>query len=422
MVSSLLGAADAAPAPTRPHVLVLNRWYDDRVCYPQYLDHQHRTVSYIAAPGSERHLRAALRDVPATMLVTDLADRDAVYESVDLIERSTGRITGVVALSEYDLVTAAYVRERIGVPGTSSRVAVRTRDKVEMKRIVSEAGVPVPRYVRADDDRALRSLVADLGFPLVVKPRLEAGSDGVEVVATAVDLERVLSARDAAMHECEEYLDGRMFHADGLVADGEIRFLEVFQYVNHPILYFQRRIGSGAVAVDDARLVSLARSMAHRIVAALGIENDAFHLEFFVLDSGDFRFLEIGARIGGGPIRQLLMDVHGLDIARQHVRLQLGDDLEIASHAGARSIGGYLMIPEPTSVPFRVTGVRTPRAHLETLYHEMMPEVGTVLNGTAHDLNLCGLFLYRGNTTADVLRDVGATLAATGIEGERLTP
>jgi biotin carboxylase len=394
---------------TRDHVLFLNRWHDDRAArYARYLDHDRWRVSYLTTAESEQALRAALSGHPATIVATDIGALDAVHEAACRLQALQGRLAGLVALAERDLLAAAHLRERLGLPGTWPAAMLPRRDKHLMKQAVAAAAVRVPRFAAGDDPGAVRGLVDDAGWPIVVKPRTEAGSVGVTLARGWDDLCRALQGSPASTLECEEFMEGRLFHADGLVVNGAVRLFAVFEYVNTPLLYVTDGLGSGAAMVDDPGLVRHGRVMAEAVARALDLRDDAFHLEFFLLDTGDTCFLEVGARVGGGPVSRLLREVTGVDLVRQHVRLQLGLPVEPPSERPPAEVGGYLMLPEPKRRPCRVTAVEVP-GDLPTLSASQVPEVDAVLDGTAHHLNACAVFLYRGGSTADVLRDIRAT-------------
>ncbi|HEX6624683.1 MAG TPA: hypothetical protein VF064_13300, partial [Pyrinomonadaceae bacterium] len=57
------------------------------------------------------------------------------------------RVDRVVALEEYDVLTAARLREHLGLPGMGSTVARRFQDKLAMRVRACEIGVAVPEFV-----------------------------------------------------------------------------------------------------------------------------------------------------------------------------------------------------------------------------------------------------------------------------------
>jgi hypothetical protein len=195
------------------------------------------------------------------------------------------------------------------------------------------------------------------------------------------------------------------------------RFFKVSEYVNSPLQYFGG-MGHGGVVLDDAGLVGRARDLAEAVVRTLGLERDAFHLEFFEVPSGELVFLEVGGRAAGGPIPRLLDDLYGVNVVQQHFRLLVGEPVDVGDRSQAPIVGGYLLIPEPKGGPWRVLSAPRLTGKLATLYEEAAPEAGDVLDGTANYLNTCGRYLYRGATTEEVRRDLLRTLADFVLEYE----
>ncbi len=75
------------------------------------------------------------------------------------------------------------------------------RDKLITCRWLESSRLPVPGYADLADPEAVRALVDRCGFPLVAKPRLGKGSDGIFTVRDARDLDRVVGAEDLSLRE-----------------------------------------------------------------------------------------------------------------------------------------------------------------------------------------------------------------------------
>src|ERR1044072_4122237 len=92
----------------------------------------------------ETWARDALEDLVA------IPDRsgsyDAYAEAATFIARRA-RVTRVVALEEFDVLTAARVREELALPGMGETVARRFHDKLSMRVRAREAGLLVPDLV-----------------------------------------------------------------------------------------------------------------------------------------------------------------------------------------------------------------------------------------------------------------------------------
>ena len=72
---------------------------------------------------------------------------------------------------EAHVMAAAHVRERTGIPGTSSRTAWLCRDKPAMKEALRAAGVPCAASAGVNAVADARAFADDVGYPLILKPR-----------------------------------------------------------------------------------------------------------------------------------------------------------------------------------------------------------------------------------------------------------
>ena len=85
-------------------------------------------------------------------------------------------------------MAAAQVREACHIPGTSVRTAWLCRDKPSMKQVLREAGVPDRRLRRGRNADQVREFAAQVGYPLILKPRSGAGAAGTTRVDSDSDL------------------------------------------------------------------------------------------------------------------------------------------------------------------------------------------------------------------------------------------
>jgi carbamoyl-phosphate synthase large subunit len=77
-------------------------------------------------------------------------------------------------------------------------------DKRETARFLAAHGLDYPRSASPEESEQLEALVADLGFPLIVKPRTSAGSKGLFKVRSQRELRHVLPLVDRPV--VQEYL------------------------------------------------------------------------------------------------------------------------------------------------------------------------------------------------------------------------
>src|SRR5687767_3815738 len=153
-------------------ILIINRWDDDFSRYDEYIDHQVHRVAYLTNPAGSQIVRREL--ARGLEIVPDITDVPAVIAAAHKLAREVGPFTRVLALSEFDLDTGAAVREALGTPGVTPQQVRRFKDKVVMKQAVGAAGLRAPRYLPLSGSPSSTALVAELGLPLILKPRVGA--------------------------------------------------------------------------------------------------------------------------------------------------------------------------------------------------------------------------------------------------------
>ncbi|MGH9900620.1 MAG: ATP-grasp domain-containing protein, partial [Pyrinomonadaceae bacterium] len=153
------------------------------------------------------------------------------------------RIDRLVALEEYDVITAALVREHLRLNGMDSTTARLFRDKLAMRARAQEEGILVPDFVHVLNYDALREFMNRVPTPWVMKPRSDVSAIGIKKLSEAEQVWRAIDALDAreALHEqssfflLERFIGGDVYHVDSLVEDGEVLFAGANRYGRPPM-------------------------------------------------------------------------------------------------------------------------------------------------------------------------------------------
>ena len=93
------------------------------------------------------------------------------------------KVDRVVALEEFDVVTAALMREHLCIPGLSSSDAKVFRDKLSMAVRSQKGGINVPEFVPLINPDDIRSFMETVPGPWVIKPRSDVSAIGIRKVA-----------------------------------------------------------------------------------------------------------------------------------------------------------------------------------------------------------------------------------------------
>src|SRR5271170_7302397 len=119
--------------------------------------------------------------------VPSLTDRRTVVNSVSYLAR-TRDIARITPLDDYDVETAAHLREHLRIPGMGETTTRYFRDKLAMRMQAIDAGLQVPRFVHLLNDAKVREFTSRVPPPWVLKPRGMAGAIGIQVVNSVDEL------------------------------------------------------------------------------------------------------------------------------------------------------------------------------------------------------------------------------------------
>jgi biotin carboxylase len=346
-----------------------------------FLDAAARAGLEVAVASEEPGTLAAL--TPGRELVVDLGSpAEAGLRAARFAAEHP--LAGVVGVDETAVMTAAHVAERLGLRHHPVAAVAATRDKRRLRAVFEAARLPQPRWVElsSDADAAERArAVAQVGgYPVVLKPVDLAASRGVIRADGATELggalERVhhLLARlqcapdstDAAAYPLllEEFVPGAEMAVEGLVVDGRVHVLAVFDKpdpLDGP--YFAETIyttPSRHRPATRAQLVGLTVAAAR----ALGLRDGPLHAELRLPLAGPL-LLEVAARsIGGLCSRTLRFGPDGAwSLEELILRHAVGEALGDADLAVAGAASGVLMLPVSRAGRLRaVTGVEAAAA------------------------------------------------------------
>ncbi len=322
--------------------------------------------------------------------VIHVEDMDSPRVEVAALEvHRDGPVQMVLALSEYDILRAARLRRHLGVAGQSVESATAFRDKLVMKQILSRAGVPVARYAEVSHVLDLVRFVDEVGYPVVVKPRLGAGSVGVDVLTDEEDLSQfveraagVLSGDESSHLIAESFVAGEMLHVDGVVRDGRVRLIWPFTHGASSTLDY--RTGGSLVScmVDRSdELWQRAVDLVRQALDALPTPTHAiFHAELFHTPTGELVLNEIASRMGGAKVHRSLRAAFGVSMTEQYLRAEVGLPAGPSLLSDPARLAGYLLIP-PRAGRLDAVPVSCPLPGVEDF--RVMAEAGAVLDEAA---------------------------------------
>lgn len=275
------------------------------------------------------------------------------------------RIDGVVAIGDAPTATAAVTAKELGLPFHPPEAVEACRNKFLAREKYKGAGMRVPWYMRfkahADEKQAARAVP----YPCVLKPLGLSASRGVirannetEFATAFTRIRHLLLDKDVkVLHEessgwiqAESFIPGREFAMEGIVTDGQLKVLAIFDKpdpLDGP--FFEETIyvtPSRASASDQGELVKCAE----RAVEALGLAHGPVHMEMRLNEEGAW-MLDVAARpIGGlcaGALRFRTTGVSPIPIGLEELILRHAAGEDIRGYEREPQASGVMMIPIP---------------------------------------------------------------------------
>ncbi len=243
----------------------------------------------------------------------------------------TQKIDRIVALDEYDMETAATLREHLRVPGMGLTTMRYFRDKLAMRMKALDGNVRVPDFVPAFNHGDIRYYLEHVPGPWVLKPRQEASAIGITKIHAGEELWPLLEQLGDKQSSflLEQFVPGDVYHVDSVVSENEVVFANVSKYGKAPMNVAQ---GGGVFTTftvargseEDSGL----RHINRELIAALGLVRGVAHTEFIRANAdGHFYFLECAARVGGAYINEMIEAATGLNLWREWARIEVaGED------------------------------------------------------------------------------------------------
>jgi acetyl-CoA carboxylase biotin carboxylase subunit len=245
-------------------------------------------------------------------------------------------------LAENPAFVAACEDNELVFVGPTAEVMARMGDKVQAKAEMKRAGVPlVPGSEGAVAPTELRSLAAELEYPLFLKAAAGGGGKGMRIVDAEDELE---GAFQTAAAEAEAAFGDASLYVEKLVRPARHVEIQVLADARGGVLTLgerecsiQRRhqklieeSPSPGVSPETREAMEAA---AERAAKAIGYRN-AGTFEFLVGPDQSFYFIELNARLQvEHPVSEL---VTGIDLVREQLRIAAGQPLSATGRAPRR--------------------------------------------------------------------------------------
>lgn len=326
------------------------------------------------------------------------------------------RLAGIVTFSEAQIRRAADIAQRDGLIHLSPAAAVAVTDKFVQRSLLSEAGLPGPRFRTVSEPGVLPAALAETGLPAVLKPRMGAGSAHTCRVDSLAEAAGRLREFPPGAFVVEELLlgdpsvagpgFGDYVSVESVTVAGQVRHVEVTG--KFPLAPPFRETGYVVPSTLSAQWRRAVLTVAEAALRALGVTAGVTHVEVKLTPAGP-RVIEVNGRLGG-YVADLVRRARRVDLVRLALAAALGRPAEVPEPGYQRCAFQYfLTAPMDASVLRRLDGVdrlsRRPGIH----HVEVFRQAGDRLDWRRGTLGYLGI-VYGSAGDHDGVRELVAMI------------
>jgi hypothetical protein len=268
-----------------------------------------------------QELRESIREY---FFTPSLHDYEALLRATGYLTWRHGRIQRIESLNESWLGQEARLREDFNVPGLKPAGIQRLRSKSGMAAVFHEAGIPQPELEIVQSATQVRAFAQRVGYPLVLKPDVGVGAAHTFKVSSDAEVDKVLPQPPHNAFVAQSFVQGTIITYDGVVdREGQILFTLSHQYSDGVMEVVTERRDISFWSLKQ--IPEALEAMGRKAVAALGLRERWFHLEFFRLPDDRFIVLEANLRPPGGFMTDMINYACDIDVYRLWARAVTGD-------------------------------------------------------------------------------------------------
>ncbi len=317
----------------------------------------------------------------------------------------------IIALHEVDILRAGILRDHLKIPGQGLESARAFRQKTLMKQILRDKNIPVPQFISIDSPLATLKFVDHHTYPVILKPDLGTGSRGVHVISSKRQLLSLWKKNNLFLTnqfmdwQMEEYIEGEMFHINGLVIDHELVACWPSWYPNQSIEMTRGKFASSVLLSPENPLTQPLNEYTKKVLNVLPTpQHTAFHLEVFVSRNNEIIFCEIASRIGGKGVRNSWLESFNIDLGKYFVESQVyGENYRFPKRSALQPsvLSGEIWFPSRQGI---LKSIPTTCPYPWVKEYQIFFKAGQRISKT-QDINGCigGTPLFTGTSDAEML-------------------
>lgn len=264
------------------------------------------------------------------------------------------QIDGILAYaSDPAAPTAAYVAEKLGLPGSPYKSVEILCNKDKFRTFLQENGFCTPKAKGYTEiDSALQDLEQNVyHLPVIVKPVDSSGSKGVGRIDRLSEarekIELAMSFSRGKRIIVEEYVEklGYQIAGDGLSVDGKL----VFRYFAND--HFNPKCVNPFVPISASFPYNMPKEVQdkvhneiQRLISLLGMKTTTYNFDLRIDQSYNVYLMEVAPRDGGNYIPQIIEYATGVDLVKCSVLAAMGKKIDCDSFGDPSGYFAYYAV------------------------------------------------------------------------------
>lgn len=235
-------------------------------------------------------------------------------------------IDAIVALDDFDVEKATYLRENLRIAGMGQTTGRYFRDKLAMRMRAKSCAISNPNFCSLFNDHDINTFADTISPPWVLKPRSEASATGIIKVYDKESLWIYINemGNNRFKYLVEQFRPGDVFHCDSLVLNGKILFSITSKYLTTPLEISQ---GGGIFRTANIRYDSeddkAIKAVNEQVIKGFGLKHGAAHSEYIKCkDDGKIYFLETSSRVGGAHIAEMVAEASNINLWKEWAAIE----------------------------------------------------------------------------------------------------
>jgi phosphoribosylaminoimidazole carboxylase (NCAIR synthetase) len=258
--------------------------------------------------------------------VNRLENTHEVLDACRYFTHNLGKIDRVESHLEPWIELEAEIRKEFNVEGPKPDDLQFMKRKSKMKDIFVKAGIPVAKGTLVNSMEQCMNFING-NFPVFIKPDIGVGAADTYTINNEEDLKHFFSIKKSYAYFMEEYVHGDIESFDGLTdQNGNIVFRtsHIFSNDIHNVVKNNENVWYYSVKNIPADL----EKQGEAVVKAAKIKEKFFHIEFFRLEDGSLKALEINMRPPGGLSTHMFNYACDIDVYDWWASIMAGESSE----------------------------------------------------------------------------------------------